>query len=167
LIWQDFAALVDQSEVMMFAGCSIQEARRHMGLLGQILGEMTGQTQAPPAQMQAGHSMLESVLQLVQNHGGVGGLMSLLEQKGFGQMASGWVSNGPNPPISPSQLTSAIGDQPVQQFAQQNGLSQSDAASTLARLLPHVVDQMTPNGQVPQQGMDMGAMLSMLKSKLM
>ena len=139
-----------------------------MGLLGQILGGVMGQSQPQPGAQQ-GHSMLESVLGLIHGPqiGGLGGLISLLEQKGLGHLASGWVSNGPNPPITPAQLTSALGEQNVQQFAQQNGLSPSDGASALAQLLPHVVDQMTPNGQLPQQSMGMGEMLSMLKSKLM
>ena len=141
-----------------------------MGLLGQILGGMMGPSQTqPPPQPQQAHSMLQSALNLIHSPqiGGLTGLIGLLQQKGFGHIVSGWVSNGPNPPIHPQQLTDAIGEQQVQQFAQQNGMSQPQAANALSQLLPHVVDQMTPNGQVPQQPTDMASMLSMLKQKLM
>src|SRR5690242_10203859 len=141
-----------------------------MGLLGQILGGMMGPTdpQAPPPQQQ-GHSMLQSALNLIHSPqiGGLSGLVALLQQKGLGNIVSGWVSKGPNPPITPQQLTSAIGDEHVQQFAQQNGMSQSQAANGLSQLLPHVVDQMTHGGNVPRQPMNMASMLSMLKQKLM
>lgn len=140
-----------------------------MGLLGQILGSMMGPSQTqPPPQQQQGHSMLESALNLIHSPGigGLGGLLALLQQKGLGHIASGWVNNGPNPPINPQQLTDAIGEQHVQQFAQQNGMSQPQAANALSQLLPHVVDQMTPNGNVPQQPTDMASILSMLKQKL-
>src|SRR5262249_9115396 len=100
-----------------------------MGLLGQILGGMMGGSQAPP-QPQQSQSMLESALNLLHSPGigGLAGLMALMQQKGLGHVASGWVSNGPNPPITPQQLTDALGQQHVQQYAQQNGLSQSQAA---------------------------------------
>ncbi len=146
-----------------------------MGILGQILTSVLTHSQSPSSnptqasnQMQQGHSMLESLLALIQSPkiGGLAGLMALLQQKGLGNLASGWVANGPNPPISPSQLTQVLGEQHVQQFAQQNGLSQSDAANALSQLLPHVVDHMTPDGSVPQQAANMDSMLASLKTKL-
>jgi uncharacterized protein YidB (DUF937 family) len=46
-------------------------------------------------------------------------------------------------------------------------MSHDQAASSLAQLLPHVVDQLTPNGTVPQHGMDMSSALEMLKSRFL
>jgi uncharacterized protein YidB (DUF937 family) len=142
-----------------------------MGLLDQILGGVLGhgqQQQQPPPPQQA-HSMLESILGMLHSPqvGGLGGLLALFQSKGLGHLASSWIAKGPNPPISPNQLQQALGEDQVQQFAQQHGLSQQDAATTLAQMLPHVVDHMSPDGIVPQQTPDMGSMLSMLKSKLL
>jgi uncharacterized protein YidB (DUF937 family) len=143
-----------------------------MGILGQILTSVlthsqtqsSNPTQASNPMQQGAHSMLESLWALI--HGGLAGLIALLQQKGLGNLASGWVANGPNPPISPSQVTQVLGEQHVQQYAQQNGLSQSDAANALSQLLPHVVDHMTPDGSVPQQAANMDSMLASLKTKL-
>jgi uncharacterized protein YidB (DUF937 family) len=156
-----------------------------MSLLDQILGSVgaTGSqaagaqpTGAPPAGAstatpppQQAHSMLESALALINSPkiGGLPGLMKLCQEKGLGNLISGWVGTGPNPPISPSQLQQTVGDEHIQQFAQQTGMSQDQAASTLSQLLPHVVDQLTPQGTVPQQGLDFNSALATLKSKFL
>jgi uncharacterized protein YidB (DUF937 family) len=113
--------------------------------------------------------MLQSVMSLINSPqiGGVQGLVKIMQSKGLGDIVSRWVGVGPNPPVSPAQLKETIGDDHVQQFAQQTGMSHDQAASSLAQLLPHVVDQLTPNGTVPQQGLDMSSALEMLKSKFL
>ena len=40
----------------------------------------------------------------------------------------------------------------IGQFAQQLGLSPHDAPSQLSRVLPQVVDQATPSGELPADG---------------
>jgi uncharacterized protein YidB (DUF937 family) len=145
-----------------------------MGLLDQILSSVGNssatpghQGQSPPPQQ--AHSMLQSVMHLINSPqiGGLHGLMQIMQSKGLGDIASRWVGTGPNPSVSPAQLKDVIGDDHVQQFAQQTGMSHDQAASSLAQLLPHVVDQLTPNGTVPQHGMDMSSALEMLKSRFL
>src|SRR5689334_6342121 len=105
-----------------------------MGLLGQILSSVGNtsatagpQGQSPPPQQ--AHSMLQSVMGLINSPqiGGLHGLMQIMQSKGLGDIASRWVSNGPNPPVSPAQLKDVIGDDHVQQFAQQTGMSHEQA----------------------------------------
>jgi uncharacterized protein YidB (DUF937 family) len=81
--------------------------------------------------------------------GGLGGLVSAFSKAGLGQMMSQWISNGPNPPISPGQLSKVLGNDVLGQFAQKAGVAQGDAASLLASVLPGLVDHLTPNGQLP------------------
>jgi uncharacterized protein YidB (DUF937 family) len=149
-----------------------------MGLLEQILSSVgnssaapgqpgpQGQSSSPPQQ---GQSMLHSVMALINSPqiGGLHGLVQIMQSKGMGDIVSRWVGTGPNPPVSPAQLKDAIGNDHVQQFAQQTGMSHDQAASSLAQLLPHVVDQLTPTGTVPQHGLDMSSALEMLKSKFL
>ena len=113
--------------------------------------------------------MLQSVLRLMQHQsvGGIVGLMQKFEAAGLGHLVSGWVSNGPNPPVSPDQVQQALGDEPVRQFAQQNNLSTGAAKGVLAQLLPHVVDHLTPGGSVPQQGVNWASALASLQSKFL
>jgi uncharacterized protein YidB (DUF937 family) len=100
------------------------------------------------------------------NNGGLGGMLAQFQQAGLGDMMSSWISTGPNPPISSQQVTDVLGSDVLSQFAARAGLSgQGQASSVLASLLPAVVDQLTPDGRVPQQqGIDstLGSLLGML-----
>jgi uncharacterized protein YidB (DUF937 family) len=49
---------------------------------------------------------------------------------------SQWISTGPNPPISPDQLSKILGSDVLGQFAQRAGVAHGDAASILASVLP-------------------------------
>ena len=85
----------------------------------------------------------------VGGSGGLGGLISAFQGKGLGDMMSSWISTGPNPPISAAQVTDVLGGDTIAQFAGKAGVTTADAGSLLAGLLPNVVDQLTPDGRVP------------------
>jgi uncharacterized protein YidB (DUF937 family) len=84
--------------------------------------------------------------------GGLGRLLSSFEQAGLGHIAQSWVGNGPNQPVSPQQLRTVFGDDRVQNMAREAGLAPDDFLSQLGQHLPRVVDGLTPNGQIPDQG---------------
>lgn len=63
--------------------------------------------------------------------GGLGGLLTMFQQAGLGDVAQSWVGNGPNQPVSPQQLHSALGDEQVQSMATQSGLAPQDFLSQL------------------------------------
>jgi uncharacterized protein YidB (DUF937 family) len=81
--------------------------------------------------------------------GGLGGLLSKLEQGGLGNAANSWVGSGQNQPVSPGQLGSALGPNIINSLAQRSGLSQEDLTQQLSQVLPGIVDKLTPNGRVP------------------
>ena len=83
---------------------------------------------------------------------GLGGLLSRFEEAGLGHIAQSWVGNGPNQPVSPQQLHTVFGDDQVQTMARQAGMAPHDFLSQLSQHLPRVVDGMTPNGQMPDEG---------------
>ncbi|MCE3519316.1 YidB family protein, partial [Escherichia coli] len=56
---------------------------------------------------------------------------------------------GENKPIAPGDLGSALGQKTISEIAQQTGMSEQDLLAQLSKILPGVVDQLTPNGQVP------------------
>ena len=82
--------------------------------------------------------------------GGLGGLVSAFQQKGLGDMISSWISTGPNPAISATQVTEVLGEDTLNQFASKAGVPRAEAGSLLASLLPAAVDQLTPDGKVPE-----------------
>lgn len=127
-----------------------------MGLFDTILGSVLG-----GSQNSGQTALVNAVVQLVANKaggGGLGGLVGALTQGGLGDVAKSWVGTGQNLPVSADQLQRALGGGGgnsggglLAQLAQQAGLSQGDAASSLSQFLPGLVDKLTPDGQIPQQ----------------
>jgi uncharacterized protein YidB (DUF937 family) len=117
-----------------------------MGLLdnieGQVLNRVTGGSSNP---------MAAAVLQMIQNQpGGLQGLMQCFQQNGLEGVISSWVGTGQNQAISPDQVQQVLGNNTLQQVAEKAGVSPDQAKSSLAELLPTLVDKLTPNGQVPE-----------------
>ncbi|RCS23389.1 DUF937 domain-containing protein [Phyllobacterium salinisoli] len=83
------------------------------------------------------------------SQGGLGGLLDKLSSAGHSDKVSSWVGQGPNTPIQPSQLGSALGPQTVSDLAQKTGMAEPDLLSQLSQALPGVVDKLTANGQMP------------------
>ena len=123
------------------------------GLLGSLLGGMqqggTAGTQQSP--------LLQIVLQLLQQNGGLQGVLAKFQQAGYGAQADSWVSTGQNMPISADALQKVLGQGQLGQIAQQLGISHGDAAGDLASMLPQMIDKMTPHGEVPDNNNDMVA----------
>ncbi|MFN8580131.1 MAG: YidB family protein [Gemmatimonadaceae bacterium] len=137
-----------------------------MGLLDQVISQVT--QAAGPASGTTSHA--DMITQLVNGLGlnsgsGLTSLIQLFQQKGLGDMISKWVSTGPNPPIAPDQVTHVLGSDKLQQIATQLGVSPTDAASHVAKVLPSLVDTLTPNGNVPQGDL-LSTGLGMLKNML-
>jgi uncharacterized protein YidB (DUF937 family) len=82
--------------------------------------------------------------------GGLGELAQGFERQGLGHVIGSWLGPGENLPISGPQLQSVLGDQRLAQAAQRLGLPPAAAATTLAAVLPAVVDRLTPNGTLEQ-----------------
>mgnify|MGYP000913349522 CR=1 FL=1 len=144
-----------------------------MGLLDGILSAALGGNAPAGAQASGGlnaDALMRIAGQLLQQHGGVGGLVDAFTKGGLGQAASSWVSTGANQTVTASQVTQVLGSGQIGQIAAQLGLDHGQASGILAQLLPQVVDHLTPNGQVPaahsMQGDLLNAALGMLKSKL-
>jgi uncharacterized protein YidB (DUF937 family) len=81
-----------------------------------------------------------------------GDLLSLLgnlSRSGMGDLVNSWVGTGENEPVSPRRLQEALGDEEIRRVAEEAGVSENEAASGLADLLPKLVDRLTPDGHVP------------------
>lgn len=120
-----------------------------MGLLDQVVGALAG------GQSGGGNGQLiQTVLQLINNPqiGGLAGLLKTLQQSGLGEAANSWVSTGQNMPVSADQIQSSLGDSLLPGLAAQLGVTPEQASGSLAQYLPQIIDQLTPNGQLPQQG---------------
>ncbi|MCS7101775.1 MAG: YidB family protein [Burkholderiaceae bacterium] len=76
-----------------------------------------------------------------------------------------WISTGQNLPISPQQLAQVFGADQMQQMARQTGLTPDAFGSQFSQLLPQLIDQLTPQGRVPDNGLDdaLGALAKFLR----
>ena len=73
-------------------------------------------------------------------------------QNGLGEQASSWLGTGANEPISADDVRKVVGSDQLAKIAGQLGISETDAASALAQVLPAVVDKVSPDGQLPPAG---------------
>lgn len=124
-------------------------------LLGSLGGGMPGMGAGAEQSAQSANPLLMILLQLLQQNGGIGGLMGRMQQSGMGDQVQSWIGTGQNQAISPDALSQIFGQGQLGQIAQQLGMSQQDAAGGLAQMLPELVNEMTPQGQVPANENDL------------
>ena len=109
-----------------------------MGMFDGILGGIVG----------AG--MVSVVNSILEQHGGLQGVVGEFEKNGLGPTVRSWVGTGPNQPISPQEVHKALGPDLLRQLAEKSGLSEQDLAQKLSHVLPQAVDKLTPNGTIPK-----------------
>jgi uncharacterized protein YidB (DUF937 family) len=83
--------------------------------------------------------------------GGLGDLLNQFQQKGLGDKADSWVSNGPNKQIAPGDLANALGADQIESLSAQSGLSRDELLQGLSQYLPDVVNHLTPDGRLPDE----------------
>ena len=81
--------------------------------------------------------------------GGLGDLLKQFQDSGHGDAANSWVSPGPNKQIAPGDLASALGADQINALASQTGLSRDELLAGLSQHLPDVINQLTPQGRLP------------------
>lgn len=150
-----------------------------MGLLDSVLGSVMGAgSQNAGAASGAGGlggilnmvasnpQLLQAVTDLLRNDGASGGLNGLIDkfnQAGLGNVVASWIGNGQNQPIGGDQLTQVLGGGTLQDIATRLGMGQGETADQLAKLLPGLIDQLTPKGQAPANGLgNSGDLMGML-----
>jgi uncharacterized protein YidB (DUF937 family) len=117
--------------------------------LGSILGGLAGGSQG-----QSGNLLLQLALSLLQQNGGLEGVLNRFRQGGLRQQADSWVGTGQNMNISTNELQQIFGSSTMNDLASQLGMPKEQVGSTMAQLLPELINQLTPQGQVPQNGDD-------------
>jgi len=131
-----------------------------MGMLDGLIGLMTGGTQ------QGQSPLVQMALQVIQQNGGLPGIIGKFQQAGLGQQAGSWVGTGKNVPITADQLQQVLSSGQIGQIAQQLGLSHGETGNGLAQALPQIIDKLTPTGQISADHSDMlKQALAMLTSR--
>jgi len=81
--------------------------------------------------------------------GGLTDLIGKLSAGGVAPQVNSWVGHGPNEPVPPGQLGSALGQNVLAELSQRTGMSQQELLNQLATVLPQIINHLTPNGRMP------------------
>jgi uncharacterized protein YidB (DUF937 family) len=109
-----------------------------MGLFDGVLGGIVG------------GGMVSVINGILEQHGGLQGVVSQFEKNGLGPTVQSWVGTGANAPISPDEVHRVVGSDLLQQLAAKAGMSVPELTQKLSQVLPHAVDGMTPGGTIPK-----------------
>jgi uncharacterized protein YidB (DUF937 family) len=150
-----------------------------MGLLDGALGDMAGSLlsgQGGDAQQMLGgllkqfngqgssNGLLAAAMGLVQQQGGLEALVQKFQAGGLGDVVQSWVGTGANAPVSGAQLEKVLGHDALASVASQAGVAPSQVQDGLASVLPEIVNQLTPGGQMPaNSGALITSVLGMLR----
>jgi uncharacterized protein YidB (DUF937 family) len=115
-----------------------------MSVLDQLTKQVAGDGNA--------QKVVQKVGPLLEQVGGIDGLVQKFESAGLGNVAKSWIGTGSNQSVSAEQVKEALGPQQVEQIANEAGVSTDEAAAGLSKVLPEAVDNVTPSGQVPSTG---------------
>lgn len=96
-------------------------------------------------------TLLSTLLALITNQetGGFSGFIDRFKEVGLGDTATSWITSGDNAEISNEQIESAIGEDTINTIAEQVGIDKEKTTSALAFMTPKVVDNLTPDGEIP------------------
>ena len=136
-------------------------------LLGGLMGGGAGQGANRPTDLgsQSGAGMgnkgsalmlllLPLAMQWVQRNGGIGAVLERFQNKGYSRQAASWVSSGANEELYPQAVSELMGTDELSRLSQQLGVSQEEVSSGMAQILPEMLNQLTPQGGVPDDGDD-------------
>lgn len=91
---------------------------------------------------------------LVGGEGGLDGLLDQLRAAGLGDQVDSWIGTGDNQPIDAQQLGAALGPDAAQRLSSSTGLDLGQLLPLIAAFLPQIVNMLTPNGSVPDGGLN-------------
>lgn len=120
-----------------------------MSIFTEIVKSAIGANTSGQAEAQT-QNLVNGALGMLESMGGIGGLVKTFQQAGLGDVAASWVGTGDNKSIQPDQISKVLGKDQIAALAQQAGIPESEGASVLSKVLPAMVDKLTPDGKEPE-----------------
>lgn len=96
--------------------------------------------------------LLPLAMQWVQSNGGISAVLQRFQHKGYSRQAASWVSTGANEELQPQAVSDVVGTDELSRLSQQLGASQEEVSSGMAKILPEMMNQLTPEGGVTDDG---------------
>ncbi len=114
-----------------------------------LLGKMFADRRSAPAAAPPTPAPTSSA---PQGGGLLSGLSELLQKfrtAGHAEAVNSWIGPGPNAPIQAEQVGASLGQTTISDLARQSGLTEQELLAQLAKVLPDIVNNLTPNGRLP------------------
>jgi uncharacterized protein YidB (DUF937 family) len=113
-----------------------------MGLFDSVASAVLGQAMGDKA------GMAKIAMEMLNQQGGLGGILTQFQQAGFAEQVATWVGKGENASISANQITAVLGSNMIANMSAKFGISPELLNNQLAQHLPAMIDKMTPNGKI-------------------
>lgn len=131
-----------------------------MGLFDNLANNMMTKVMGDKA------PMAKLAMELFQQYGGLPGILQTLKNGGLTEQVDSWVGTGANLNVSAQQIGTALGDSVLTAIATKLDISKEELAAKIAKYIPEVVNQVTPNGVVENNpALIMSRLMGMLKQK--
>ncbi len=111
-----------------------------MGLLDSIMAKIPG----------LAGGQLNSVIEgFKDDPSKLTGLLNDLHLGGLGDQVKSWIGTGENQAVSADQIKQALPQEKLEQIATNQGVTTDEAADGISKVLPDLVNEITPDGVVP------------------
>lgn len=130
------------------------------GGLGDILGSVLGGQAMGGQTRKSGFggkgmliaALMPMVLSWIKRNGGLSGALSKITGMGYENQARSWMSNQQdNDNLDPNDISQLFDESEIQQVAAHTGANDVEVRQGLAELLPEVMNQLTPSGNLDNE----------------
>ncbi len=133
-----------------------------MGLFGNLVGGLVGQAMGGGVKGKVVQAMVDQVM---NSEKGLSGVVEQFDANGLGELVNSWIGTGQNASVSPEQVEKGFGLDMIRNIATEAKADEESVKTELSDLLPGLIDQLTPDGQLPGN-IDIGSVTSVLGSLL-
>jgi len=99
------------------------------------------------------NALLSVLLAMISDkeNGGFSGFLKSFSEADLGDLASSWVNSSANMPISYEQTESVFSEQTLKEMSEETGIDYQTTTFATAFMIPHIIDELTPNGEIPNE----------------
>ena len=127
-------------------------------VLAGMLGRRGGMARVPAGRAAGGGGrtallmmLLPLAMRWVQNNGGMGAVLKRFQQQGYGKQARSWIAPGDNEPLDEAAVEQVVGQAELARMAERLGVPPEEVKQAFAEIMPEMVDQLSPQGELPAQ----------------
>ncbi len=119
-----------------------------MSILDQIKGALGG-----GGGDDGGNPVMGALESIMDQKGGISGLVGALKGGGLGDAVQSWMGKGDNVPVTGDQIKGALPDVDFAALAGKfGGGDEAGLLSKIADFLPNLMDKLSPEGLLPEDG---------------